>query len=267
MINLAVIGNPIKHSLSPKLFGYWFEKLNIKGAYKAILLEENELTDFMRTYAKMYRGFNITLPFKETIFKMVDILEENAQNVGAVNCVTIAEIGNFGDNTDVVGVLSSFQEKIVANDTALIMGCGGAARAVCYAFKKLGFKKVYLANRTLTRAEKLANDFGKNFEVIEIDKVRSILNLADAIINCTSLGFDEKDNIPIDLKNAKTSCVVGDLVYGKNLTKFLENAKTYNLKTIDGLEMLVRQAIPCARRWLETDKLFFSKELIDYLKN
>lgn len=251
-----VTGWPIEQSLSPIIHRYWLREHGLKGDYVKHGCPPAKLTDFLLSLpAHGYVGGNVTIPHKEAAFQLVDEKTETAESLGAVNTVWLKDGKLWGDNTDGYGFLENLDQNAQGWDAAdrlqrgaLVFGAGGAARAIIYSLKQRGFESIYIANRTLERAEKLAHEFGKPCAGIAIDKIASEHKNAGFLVNTTSLGMGDGLS-PLDLSSFQANTVVNDIVYKPLVTPLLEQAKTLGMETVDGLGMLMHQAVPGFERW------------------
>ncbi len=276
-IKAGVIGWPIEHSLSPKLHGYWLEKYNILGKYKKIPVPKGMLEETLNNLRdKGYAGCNITIPYKEDAFKLMDSLDDTAKAIGAVNTVVIDENKKFhGINTDAYGFIQNLYNTVPdwqAKDTkAIILGAGGASRAVLYALIQSGVPEIYILNRTLEKAQLLAEDFkiGNNCTIYakEWSNDYDLFESTSLLINTTSLGMNNNSGIELDIisKLPKTA-IVYDLVYTPLYTKLLKDAEDKGCKIVTGIGMLINQAIPAFKKWFNK-KPEIDNKLIGHLKN
>ena len=241
MKNFFVIGDRASTSLSPLIFNHWFKKHNIRAKYSFLeVTKKNFDTEMVKKISdKKIQGFNVTIPFKKDIIKYLDNKNIHAQNIGAVNCVTI---GNKikGINTDWVGYLNSIkQEKINKNKNILILGFGGASQAIYYGFFIKGYKNVNVFNRS----KKAINIGGSNKYTKDYSLINSYLIKSDLIINTTPTNPLNKKQTNLVKKNT----IISDIVYKPKNTHFLQKFKKN--KKIFGISMLVEQAIPCFYIW------------------
>jgi len=235
-----VIGNPIDHSLSPKLHNYWIEKYKIDAVYRKKLLNSNEIKDLIVNIReeKIY-GLNVTVPFKKTVIPFLDELSEEAEISQSVNTIYKKDNKIIGDNTDIEGFKLSLEktEQKIKNKKALILGAGGVVPSIIIALKKMQIEKIYLSNRTELKAIELK----KNFPEIEIVKWGDTLDF-DIIINATSIGLKEEDKININYQKISKDKFFYDVVYNPPETNFLKNAKKYGGIAINGKMMFIYQA-------------------------
>ncbi|WP_017196128.1 shikimate dehydrogenase [Bartonella birtlesii] len=252
-----VVGIPIHHSKSPKIHNFWLKQYDLQGEYIAQEVRSEEFRDFFRSLKK--RGFcggNVTLPHKQEAFHLANYKDDVATMIGAVNTLWYEGDKLCATNSDAYGFSANLDDFAPdwIGETAVIFGAGGAARAVLYSLKKRGFERICLFNRTKRRAEDLAQHFGKTIEVCDWQNIHEILYQADLIVNTTSLGMinpheKKNDSFFCDFYNAKTTALVTDIVYTPLVTPFLQQAKTHGLKTVDGLGMLLHQAVVGFERW------------------
>ena len=241
MKNFFVIGDKASTSLSPLIFNHWFEKYNIRAKYYFLeVSKKNFDTEIVKKIRdKKIQGFNVTIPFKKDIIKYLDNKNIHAQNIGAVNCVTI---GNKikGINTDWVGYLNSIkQEKINKNKNILILGFGGASQAIYYGFLFKGYKNVSIFNRS----KKTININRSNKYTKDYSLINSYLVKSDLIINTTPTNPLTKKQISL----IKKTTIISDIVYQPKETPFLKKFKLN--KKIYGISMLIEQALPCFKQW------------------
>lgn len=253
-----VIGSPINHSLSPIIHNYWLSRYQKEGSYEAVKIEHHELEDFFIKLKKnFYRGGNITIPHKETSLKYIDNIDPIAKKIGAVNCVWLENDKICATNTDAYGFITYLDTtyKDCCYQNILLLGAGGSARAVLYALSQKNIGKIYLANRTLKRAQELARSFDKEIIPISFLEINEKLNLFDLIINTASFELGKQNflfevEFPFfDFKKIKKDAIIYDIVYKSSITSFLKEAKKNDLRTLNGLGMLIYQAIPSFQRW------------------
>ncbi|MDC1378986.1 shikimate dehydrogenase [Pelagibacteraceae bacterium] len=238
--NFFVIGNPIDHSLSPKLHNYWIKKYKIDAVYEKKLLSNNEIGGLIfNIREEKIHGLNVTVPFKKMVIPFLDNLSEEAKISQSVN--TIYKIDNkiIGDNTDIEGFKLSLEETgpEIKNKKALILGAGGVVPSIIIALKKMQIGKIFLSNRTELKAIELK----KNFPEIEIIKWEDTLDF-DIIINATSIGLKQEDKININYQQINKGKFFYDVIYNPPETSFLKNAKKYGGITKNGKMMFIYQA-------------------------
>jgi shikimate dehydrogenase len=250
----AVIGDPIDHSLSPNIHSAAFRELNLENSYIAYRIPKEELSEGIESLKKIkIDGFNVTIPHKVEMMKYLDKMDESCSVIGAVNTVTNTEGILKGYNTDMDGFLDSFKKKeIKIQDTKiLLLGAGGAARAIVAGVAKEKAKHITIANRTLQNANNLtqfANKIGLDANAITIENVGDDLKDYDIIVNATSIGLKNEPS-PISLESIKPETIVYDIVYMPMNTDFLKKAKGKGAKIIYGYEMLLGQAVRAFEIW------------------
>jgi len=245
----GVIGWPVSHSLSPRLHGYWLKHYNIEGEYKAVTVLPDELDLFIKSLPDHgWQGCNITLPHKEAVLPLLDSMDEVAKAIGAVNTIVVENGLLRGTNTDAFGFSENIRPHITGKNKAVMLGAGGAAKAICYALEGLGFKEIIAVNRTKEKSDALAAQFVK-VKVGEWDKRAELLAGADLLVNTTSLGMTGKEALDIDLALLPKSALVTDIVYTPLMTPLLEAAKARGNPVVDGLGMLLYQAVPGFEAW------------------
>lgn len=252
----GVVGDPISHSLSPKLHGYWLKKYGIKGDYSAFHISANELSSFIHQLkSNGISGVNITVPHKENILKFVDIVDDVAARIGAVNTVYFNKKGKLvGTNTDGYGFLTHLKQSIIGWDSkkgpAVIIGAGGAARAILISLLDDGAPEIRITNRTFSRAEALAAEIGdERIKVIPWEKREKALKGARLLVNVTTLGMRGQPILDLALDQLPKEAVVYDIVYNPLQTTLLKKAKERGNITVDGLGMLLHQAVPGFQAW------------------
>ena len=235
-----VIGNPIDHSLSPKLHNYWIKKHKIDAFYDKKLLDNNEIKDLIVSIREeKIHGINVTVPFKKIVIPFLDELSEEAKISQSVNTIYKKDNRIIGDNTDIEGFQLSIEEagQETKNKKALILGAGGVVSSIIIGLKKMQVKKIYLSNRTELKAIELK----KSFPEIEIIKWGNILDF-DIIINATSVGLKEEDKININYQQISKNKFFYDVIYNPPKTNFLKNAKEHGGITRNGKMMFIYQA-------------------------
>ena len=235
-----VIGNPIEHSLSPKLHNYWIKKNNLKASYDKIFLEQNEIQQLiLDVREEKIHGLNVTVPFKKTVIPFLDVLSDEARNSQSVNTIYKNKDKIIGDNTDIDGFKIGLEttNQIIKNKEAFILGAGGVVPSIIIALKKMQISKIYLSNRTELKALEIKKLFPE-IEMIEWGKVSNF----DIIINATSIGLNNKDEINIDYKNISQNKFFYDVIYNPKETNFLRRAKEFGAQTENGKMMFIYQA-------------------------
>ena len=250
----GITGWPVSHSRSPRLHGFWLDRYGIDGAYVPLPIDPAHFPSAIK--GLMWSGFagvNCTIPHKEAAFAVCDTVAESARRAGAVNTLVFENGRITGSNTDGWGLLENLRANGVnpAAGPALILGAGGSARAVAAVLLELGVKTT-IANRTGARAQAIAREL-PGLQVIEWDARDHALPDQALLINTTSLGMAGHPPLQIDLDRAATGLTVTDIVYVPLETPLLAAARVRNIHTVDGLGMLLYQAIPGFRTWFGVD--------------
>ncbi len=253
----GVVGYPINHSLSPVLHGYWLKRYGVNGFYVPISLSAADFVAGIRSLPRLgFKGVNITLPHKVSMLGLADSVTDRAALIGAVNTITFKDDGSIrGDNTDGYGFIQNMRQYAPdwapKSGPALVLGAGGAARAVVSALLGEGVTELRLANRTRQRAELLADQFGAKVQVVDWNRASDAVDGAMTIVNTTSLGMQGQPDLLISLDAAPKSATVTDLVYAPLVTPFLESAAALGLAVVDGLGMLLHQGVPGFELWFD----------------
>ena len=251
----GVIGSPIAHSKSPALHTHWLKTLGIAGHYIPIDVAQEDLEHIIKTLPKMgFVGVNVTVPYKEKVMDFVDLVTDRAALIGSANTLIFRKDGKIhADNTDSYGFIQNLRQKAPDWDPkagpAAILGAGGAARAVIAALVEVGVPEILISNRTKARAEKLKADFGKRLRVVDWVQAGNMLEEAATVINTTSLGMVGKPPLRVPLDGLQKGTLVTDLVYAPLMTHLLNEANEAGCVTVDGLGMLLHQAVPAFERW------------------
>jgi shikimate dehydrogenase len=259
MAKAFVVGHPIKHSRSPLIHGYWLKQYGLDGSYERIDVAPVNFGDFLKSFPTQgFAGGNVTIPHKEMAFLGVDRRTEQAERVGAVNTLWIEDGVLWGDNTDVTGFMAHLDASLGTGweqdvETVLVLGAGGAARAVVAGLQNRPCKRIFVANRTLSKAEDLVRDLRRGspvgLETSAWEALGRVIPHAQLIVNTTSLGMAGQPPLTLDLGKAPRNAAVADIVYVPLETPLLAAAAAHNLRTVDGLGMLLHQAVPGFRRW------------------
>ena len=251
----GVIGSPISHSKSPLLHRHWLKTIGLPGYYIPMDVSHENLEQVIRTLPKMgFVGVNVTIPHKETIMNMADLITDRATLIGAANTLIFRKDGKIhADNTDGYGFIENLRTgapKWSPQDgPAAVLGAGGAARAVVASLSDAGVREIMISNRTRVRAEKLKEDFGNRVRVVDWVQAGNMIDDAALVVNTTSLGMTGKPELRVPLDGLRPDHVVTDLVYAPLKTKLLEQAERMGCTTVDGLGMLIYQAVPAFERW------------------
>jgi shikimate dehydrogenase len=248
-----VAGHPITHSRSPKIHGYWLAKYGIDGSYHAIDVAPENFAEFLMTLQlNGYRGGNVTIPHKEAAFALVTRRDDAAEQIGAVNTLWVEDDHLWGGNTDGHGFAANLDDRApgwAANGPAVVLGAGGASRAVVHALKQRGVGDIRIVNRTLARAEELRRRFGNGVSTHGVAATDELLADAGLLVNTTALGMHGNEGLPADPAGLPAHAIVTDIVYVPLETPLLAAARACGLKTVDGLGMLLHQAVPGFERW------------------
>ena len=251
----AVIGHPVNHSRSPRMHNFWLAHFGLEGYYIPLDIDPKKFERSIRNLPELgLVGANITIPYKEKVLKIADKISDRAALVGAANTLTFLPNGGiYADNTDGYGFLQNIKSKYkdwsAREGITVVFGAGGASRAILAALIEDGASDIILANRTRSRADQLRSDFGAKIKVVEWMKIQNYLSEASTIINTTSLGMVGKSDLPIPLSALKKNTLVTDIVYTPIKTHLLATAAKMGCRTVDGLGMLIHQAIPGFERW------------------
>lgn len=251
----AVIGHPVNHSRSPRMHNFWLAHFGLEGYYIPLDIDPKKFERSIRNLPELgLVGANITIPYKEKVLKIADKISDRAALVGAANTLTFLQNGGiYADNTDGYGFLQNIKSKYkdwsAREGISVVFGAGGASRAILAALIEDGASDIILANRTRSRADQLRSDFGAKIKVVEWMKIQNYLSEASTIINTTSLGMVGKTDLPIPLNALKKNTLVTDIVYTPIETHLLATAAKMGCRTVDGLGMLIHQAIPGFERW------------------
>ena len=254
MKHAAVIGWPIEHSRSPLIHGYWLGKYKIEGSYKKLAVAPDQVREFMLTLeANGLAGCNVTVPHKEAAFAVADIKDASALAVGAANTIWREGTRIACANTDTYGFMRHLELSAPTwsrhSGPISILGAGGAARAIIFGFLQAGADEILVFNRSRERAEALARHFGSKVKVLDWDQRTDASNNASVIVNTTSLGLKGQGSPDVDFASVQPNCVVADIVYVPLATAFLKAARAHGLPTVDGLGMLLHQAVPGFEKW------------------
>ncbi|MEI6798485.1 MAG: shikimate dehydrogenase [Pseudomonadota bacterium] len=251
----GVIGHPIAHSRSPLLHGHWLARYGIKGHYIPMDVSQDDLPQALSMLPKLgFVGVNVTIPHKESVLKLAEVVTDRAALIGAANTLIFRADGKIhADNTDGVGLMANLRQLApqwqAPQGPAALFGAGGAARAVIAALIEAGIPEIRIANRTRLRAEVLQADFGGRLVVYDWLHAGEMLNGATLVINATSLGMTGKPDQRLPLDRLAAGTVATDLVYTPLMTPFLTEAQARGAHIVDGLGMLLHQGAPGFERW------------------
>jgi len=254
VIRAFVIGHPIAHSRSPLIHGTWLRAHGIDGSYEAIDVEPNALAGlFERLRAGEFAGGNVTIPLKEAVFGCCDSVDPLAETIGAVNTLVATAGRVHGLNTDFMGFLGNLDQQAPGwssgLERAIVLGAGGAARAILVALRQRGIGRVHLLNRTPHKAEALAKAMSGGIEPGPLSAFAALAPKAGLVINTTSVGMHGSDFDDLPLARLPATALVTDIVYVPLETPLLAEARRLGLPTVDGLGMLLHQAVPGFAAW------------------
>ncbi|MCU4182685.1 shikimate dehydrogenase [Bosea sp. BH3] len=249
-----VIGHPIAHSRSPLIHGEWLRQYGLAGSYERVDVAPADLPAFIAKLREgEFTGGNVTVPHKEAVMALVDEVSEAGRAIGAVNTLWREDGRIVADNTDVPGFLAHLDATVPGWQgrirTVLVLGAGGAARGICYGLKSRGVERIIVANRSLERAAEMAASLGRPLEAADWARRDALVGEADLIVNTTALGMQGKPPLEIDLSRLRPGTVVDDIVYVPLKTTLLAEAGRRGGVPVDGLGMLLHQAVPGFGRW------------------
>ena len=248
----GIIGKPIKHSLSPVLHNYWFEKYKINANYSIIDVNEDNLKDVVsKIKDKALSGLNITLPYKQRIVPHLDYLVNDAKITSSVNTLYLDDKNNtVGENTDVFGLQAAYLKEVdkASEKKALVIGAGGVSPSVILSLEKSGVKNISIINRTYEKCIFLKKKF-KNIKIIEWEKLEEAIKDYDIIINATSLGLKNEEDFSFNFKNTKENLIFIDTIYNPLETKTLKFLRDKDTKVFNGLEMFIYQGQKAFYLW------------------
>src|SRR5262245_11114502 len=262
----CVIGWPIEHSRSPAIHGYWLRQYGIDGSYTKEAVPPEALGLFLRSLGEEgFSGCNVTVPHKEAAFAFADEREPSAVAVGAANTLGLDGSRLCAANTDTYGFMTYLERRAPGwkrrDAPVSILGAGGAARAVAFGFLESGIEEIRVFNRTRERSDALARLLGPRIKVGDWSDRSTLSRDACVLVNTTSVGLKGEGTLDIDFAGFNPGCVVSDIVYVPLETRLLESARAHGLATVDGLGMLLHQAVPGFEKWFGkrpevTDELY-----------
>ncbi len=248
----GIIGNPIKHSLSPVLHNYWFKKYKIDADYSIIDIKESELEDIVKQIKnRKLNGVNVTLPYKQKIVPHLNLLVNDAEITSSVNTIYLDEKNSIiGENTDVFGLQAAYLKEVdnISKKKALIIGAGGVSPSVILSLKKSNIKEISIINRTIDKCIFLKKKF-KNLNIIEWQNLKEELKNYDIIVNATSLGLKNGNDFNFDFDNTKKNLIYIDTIYNPLETKTLKYLKEKDAKVFNGLDMFIYQGQKAFYLW------------------
>ncbi len=242
-----VIGNPIDHSLSPKLHNFWIKKYNIDAEYTKLLLDEKDLNEIVnKVRDNKLKGFNVTVPFKKKIIPYLDTLTDVAKEANSVNTVYKFNNKIVGDNTDIDGFLKSLKaiNFIPQNQTAFIIGAGGVALSIIVALKKIGISKIKITNRTVSEINLLKKKY-QDLNIIDWGQNSKF----DIVINATSIGLEKDEKLPLNFESEDEPKIFYDVIYNPKKTNFLLKGEQLGNKIENGMRMFIYQAQLSFKIW------------------
>lgn len=251
----GVIGSPIAHSRSPALHGHWLNTYGIQGFYIPMEVAQADLAAVIRTLPMAgFVGVNVTIPHKESALKIADLVTDRAALIGAANTLIFRKDGKIhADNTDGYGFIANLRQNAPAWDPksgpAAVFGAGGASRAILASLIEVGVPEIRLANRSKPRAEALRHEFGTRIVVHDWVQAGQMLEDCVTVVNTTSLGMVGKPELRVPLDALSSKALATDIVYTPLRTGFLLEAEARGCKVVDGLGMLLHQAVPGFERW------------------
>jgi shikimate dehydrogenase len=255
MKRACVIGWPVEHSRSPSIHRYWLAQYGIDGAYEKEAVRPEDLASFLGSLEQRgYIGANVTLPHKEAALRLAAVADEAARAIGAANTLWLDQAGRLcAGNTDAYGFITNLEAEAPnwneGRRPAIVLGAGGAARAILHGLLSEGAASIVVSNRTRGRAEELARTFGPSVTVADWTDRESALDGAGLLVNTTSLGMTGKETLDLDLAALPADAVVADIVYSPLETELLAAGRARGNRTVDGLGMLLYQAVPGFERW------------------
>jgi shikimate dehydrogenase len=251
----GVIGHPIAHSRSPLLHKHWLRRYGLAGDYVPLHVSEHDLETVLRTLPLMgFVGVNITIPHKVAVMDIVDHISDRAILIGAANTLIFRADGKIhADNTDGYGFIANLKQHapgwLASAGPAAVLGAGGAARAVITSLIEMGATEILLSNRTRPKADALKSEFGSKVHVVDWVQAGNMMEEATTVVNTTSLGMTGAAEFRVPLDGLRPGTVVTDLVYNPLRTRLLTEAQAAGCITVDGLGMLLHQAVPAFERW------------------
>ena len=251
----GVIGHPVAHSRSPLLHGHWLKTYGLQGHYIPMDIAPDKLETAFRTLPDLgFVGVNVTIPHKEKVMEIADLVSDRATLIGAANTIIFRKDGKIhADNTDGYGFIENLRQGAPGWDPqagpAMVLGAGGAARAVIASLLEVGVPEIRISNRTRNRAEQLREEFGARIRVVEWVQAGNAMDDAALVVNSTSLGMVGKQDLRVPLDGLQPGTVVTDLVYTPLETRLLRVAREQGCTCVDGLGMLIHQAVPGFERW------------------
>lgn len=254
MKRACVIGWPISHSRSPLIHGYWLERYGIDGSYTRVAVRPQEAADFIPSLRSQgYAGCNVTIPHKETAYRVAADVRPAARAAGAANTLWYEGDRLVADNTDAMGFMDNLRSVVPGLHLdglgVSVLGAGGAARGIVFALLEAGVGEVRIFNRTRARADSVAEYFGARAKAFDWDERSRQSRDMSLLVNTTPLGMPGVEPLDMEVGALDRNCVVADIVYVPILTPLLAAARTRGLTIVDGLGMLLHQAVPGFEKW------------------
>ncbi|OLP54020.1 shikimate dehydrogenase [Rhizobium rhizosphaerae] len=250
-----VTGFPVRHSRSPLIHGHWLKALGISGSYRAVEVTPEAFPAFIAALKDGSSGFaggNVTIPHKELAFALADRPDDLSEELGAANTLWLEDGALRATNTDGAGFTRNLDQRAPGwadCDSAVVLGAGGASRAVLQALRDRGIARIHVLNRTVARAQELADRFGPALSAHPMEAYDEVAQGAGLVVNTTSLGMDGAPVPDFDFSRLAPEAIVTDIVYVPLMTPFLQQAEAQGRRTVDGLGMLLHQAAPGFARW------------------
>jgi len=247
-----ICGHPVAHSRSPVIHNFWLTQHGIEGSYERRDVAPEAFSLFIREFPRFYMGGNVTIPHKESAWRLVETRDEAAETIGAVNTLWLQDGRIMGGNTDTYGFAANLDMELAGwekNAVATVLGAGGAALAVVHALQSRGIRDIRIVNRTVSRARAVVDRFKGGTSAHGWEAVPDLLSDTSLLVNTTSLGMHGGPEGHIDLAPLPDSAIVTDIVYVPLRTPLLASAAARGLRTVDGLGMLLHQAVPGFERW------------------
>lgn len=248
-----VVGHPVAHSRSPIIHGFWLDRLGIAGSYERIDVAPADIRTFLAALPQSgFAGGNVTIPHKEAAFAAAASIDPAAELIGAANTLWLEDGRLCAANTDAPGFAADLDQRAPGwrdAGTALVLGAGGAARAILFALREAGIGDIRLVNRTVARARELADRFGPGISAHGWEAIDELAAEAALVVNTSALGMHGDGDVPVDVSRLPAHALVTDIVYTPLQTPLLAAAAARGLRTLDGLGMLLHQAVPGFERW------------------
>lgn len=250
-----VAGYPIKHSRSPLIHGHWLKTYDLQGSYEKIAVEPDRFAEFvnaLKQETSSFCGGNVTIPHKEAVCRLADRVDPIAEELGAANTLWREDGLLHATNTDGIGFIANLDTQHPGWDRAeraVVLGAGGASRAILQSLRDRGISEIHVVNRTIDRARELVDRFGGPLEAHGMEALNALVDGAGLFVNTSSLGMDGAPAPHLPFHKMKSDGLVTDIVYVPLMTPFLLQAKEAGLATVDGLGMLLHQAAPGFEKW------------------